>query len=69
MVKGYRYFLVRKWRFLLGNIEHMRKHLDWLEEQVRVNPERYFIQLYTVRIAKVCLDVLEKIFKDFKEMW
>ena len=69
MVKGYRYFLVRKWRFLLGNIEHMRKHLDWLEEQIMVNPERYFSQLYTIKVSKLMLDILEKTFKRFKEIW
>lgn len=69
MVEGQRYFLVRKWRFLIGNIDHMRKHLDWLEDQIKHNKDRYFVQFMTIRISRIMLDVLEKAFRSFKEMW
>ena len=69
MVKGTRYYMVRKWRYLIGNIEHMRRHLDWLEMMISHNPDRYFVQILTIRVSRVMLDVLEKAFKSFKEMW
>lgn len=60
MVRNSRYYVLRKWKFMMNNMRMALRHIGWLEQAFQTRYERYTLHRLAILITKLMIKLTAK---------
>jgi len=69
VTRTYRYYIRRKFFFMVRDMNVALRHLKWVENVYKDKGDRYIIQRLAIQIAKLYVKITKKVLRKIREMF